>query len=235
MTGLELRALGSAARRGDQQRRPHRLRPSARASRRRSIGSRHSSPRPARRTAPDLFPTSDDALAYWINAYNAFTLHAIDGRVSDHARCGRRATGSSSSAAATSPAGARSASTTSSTRSCAAASREPRIHFAINCGSNGCPPMRPAGLRAATACATRCAAPPRQFLASEWNCRVDHDARRIFISRLFKMYAEDFAGAQGTHEDYRARRAALRRRAHRARARDASPTTRSSTTSTTGA
>lgn len=23
------------------------------------------------------FPTADDALAYWINAYNAFTLHAI--------------------------------------------------------------------------------------------------------------------------------------------------------------
>jgi hypothetical protein len=27
------------------------------------------------------------------------------------------------------------------------------------------------------------------------HCRVDHDARRIYISRLLKMYAQVFAGA----------------------------------------
>jgi MoaA/NifB/PqqE/SkfB family radical SAM enzyme len=42
-----------------------------------------------------------------------------------------------------------------------------------------------------------------QFLASEWNCRIDHGTRRIFISRLFKMYAEDFAGEHGSTRDYR--------------------------------
>src|SRR4026209_52909 len=26
---------------------------------------------------PELFPTDDHRLAYWLNAYNAFTLHAI--------------------------------------------------------------------------------------------------------------------------------------------------------------
>ena len=26
---------------------------------------------------PDLFPSEEDGLAYWINAYNAFTLRAI--------------------------------------------------------------------------------------------------------------------------------------------------------------
>ena len=42
-------------------------------------------PRPLRRvlesaspdTAPERFPTDEDALAYWINAYNAFVLHAV--------------------------------------------------------------------------------------------------------------------------------------------------------------
>src|SRR5947207_442927 len=47
-----------------------------------------------------------------------------------------------------------------------------------------------------------CAATER-FLASEWNLRIDHAARRIFISRIFKMYAADFAGSGGSSQDYR--------------------------------
>ena len=42
-----------------------------------------------------------------------------------------------------------------------------------------------------------------RFLAHEWNLRVDHDARRILISRLFKTYAGDFAGQAGSTGDYR--------------------------------
>ena len=78
----------------------------------------------------------------------------------------------------------------------------PRIHFAINCGSNGCPALRPSaylgdGLRETLRAATR------QFLDNGWNCRIDHAVRRLYISRIFKMYAQDFAGAQGTTQDYR--------------------------------
>jgi hypothetical protein len=43
----------------------------------------------------------------------------------------------------------------------------------------------------------------QQFLASEWNCRIDDEARRIYVSRIFKMYAEDFAGVAGTTAEYR--------------------------------
>ena len=79
---------------------------------------------------------------------------------------------------------------------------EPRIHFAINCASNGCPPMRPQayepdGIRDTLDAATR------QFLASEWNCRVDARGKRIYVSRLFRMYAEDFAGDVDSTEAYR--------------------------------
>ena len=54
-----------------------------------------------------------------------------------------------------------------------------------------------AGLRATLRQATE------QFLASEWNCRVDERSRRIHVSRIFKMYAQDFAGAGGTTAEYR--------------------------------
>jgi hypothetical protein len=150
---------------------------------------------------PARFPTEEDRLAYWLNAYNAFTLHAILGeypitsvwKTRDGQFFQRRRH----------VAGGRPVSLDDIEHEILRGQfAEPRIHFAINCGSNGCPPMRPSAyegtrlrdtLRAAT----------EQFLASEWNCRVDHAARRVFISRIFKMYAGDFAGAAGSTQEYR--------------------------------
>jgi uncharacterized protein DUF547/radical SAM family protein len=150
---------------------------------------------------PEAFPHDEDALAYWINAYNAFTLDAImdeypitsvwktrDGQFFQRRRH---------------MAGGRTVSLDDIEHTILRGQfGEPRIHFAINCGSNGCPPLRPKayegdGLRDTLRAATE------QFLGSEWNCRVDHTARRIFISRIFKMYAEDFAGERGSSKDYR--------------------------------
>ena len=152
-------------------------------------------------SAPDRFPGDDDRLAYWINAYNAFTLHAIaaeypirsvwktrDGRFFQRRRH---------------VAGGRALSLDDIEHEILRRGfTEPRIHFAINCGSNGCPPMRPAayeprGLRDTLRAAAE------TFLAAEWNLRIDHDARRVFVSRLFKMYAEDFAGPCNSTAEYR--------------------------------
>jgi MoaA/NifB/PqqE/SkfB family radical SAM enzyme len=150
---------------------------------------------------PARFPTDEDRLAYWLNAYNVFTLHAIiaeypissvwktrDGQFFQRRRH---------------VAGGRAVSLDDIEHEILRGEfTEPRIHFAINCGSNGCPALRPTayvgdGLRETLRAATR------QFLGNEWNCRIDHAARRVFISRLFKMYAEDFAGAQGSTQGYR--------------------------------
>jgi hypothetical protein len=152
-------------------------------------------------SCPEAFATDDDRLAYWLNAYNAFTLHAIaaeypvtsvwktrDGQFFQRRRH---------------VAGGRPVSLDDVEHEILRGKlAEPRIHFAINCGSNGCPPMRPLafegrGLQEALQTATT------QFLRSEWNCRVDHEARRVFVSRIFKMYASDFAAGQGSTQDYR--------------------------------
>ena len=152
-------------------------------------------------SAPDRFPTDEHRLAYWLNAYNVFTLHAIlaeypissvwktrDGQFFQRRR--HRV-------------GGRAISLDDIEHEILRGEfREPRVHFAINCGSNGCPALRPAayvgdGLQATLRAATE------QFLANEWNCRIDHATRRVVISRLFKMYAEDFAGTEGTTRDYR--------------------------------
>jgi hypothetical protein len=150
---------------------------------------------------PHAFPDREHRLAYWLNAYNVFTLAAIvaeypitsvwktrDGQFFQRRRH---------------LAGGRAVSLDDIEHEILRGEfREPRIHFAINCGSNGCPALRPSAYVGEDLAATLRGA-TEQFLANEWNCRVDHAARRIFISRLFKMYAEDFAGADGTTSDYR--------------------------------
>ena len=150
---------------------------------------------------PAAFASEEDQLAYWLNAYNAFTLNAImdeypitsvwktrDGQFFQRRRH---------------LAGGKFVSLDDIEHSILRSRfAEPRIHFAINCGSNGCPPIRPSayeatGLRETLRTATQ------QFLASEWNCRIEDEARRIYVSRIFKMYAQDFAGIEGTTAEYR--------------------------------
>ncbi|MFQ6673749.1 MAG: DUF547 domain-containing protein [Fidelibacterota bacterium] len=69
--------------------------------------------------------------------------------------------------------------------------RDPRIHFAINCGTNSCPPLGnrilsghdlDAQLEAKTA----------QFIRDEANVRIDHDGKEVWLSRIFKWYQRDF-------------------------------------------
>jgi len=150
---------------------------------------------------PEVFPTEEHRLAYWINAYNAFTLHAILAEYpissvwrTRHGQFFQRRRHI---------AGGRAVSLDDVEHHILRGQfAEPRIHFAINCGSNGCPPMRPSAYEGSDLHVTLRAA-TEQFLHSEWNCRIDHTARRIFVSRIFKMYAEDFAGTRGSTQDYR--------------------------------
>src|ERR1700687_4655389 len=85
---------------------------------------------------PAAFPSEEEQLAYWLNAYNAFTLHAImeeypitsvwktrDGQFFQRRR--HLAGGNYVSLDDIAQAIPRSR------------SAEPRIYFAINCGSNG--------------------------------------------------------------------------------------------------
>jgi hypothetical protein len=150
---------------------------------------------------PERFPRPEDALAYWINAYNAFVLAAVieeypirsvwkvqDGQFFMRAR--HRAGGRLLSL------------NDIEHRILRGRFHEPRIHFALNCASNGCPPMRPQafvpdGIQETLRVATR------RFLASDWNCHIDKAQQKIFVSRLFRMYAEDFAGEAHTTAEYR--------------------------------
>ncbi len=83
---------------------------------------------------------------------------------------------------------------------------DPRIHFAVNCASRGCPrlPRRsfnPQSLDRELDHETR------RFLAEERNFRIDHETRTIHLSAIFEWYPEDFT--QWYQERYPGRRASL--------------------------
>lgn len=72
---------------------------------------------------------------------------------------------------------------------------DPRIHFAVNCASIGCPALRPEAY-VAERLAAQLADQTRRFLADRSRNRLD--GRRLLISPIFRWYAEDFAaGWQG--------------------------------------
>ena len=67
--------------------------------------------------------------------------------------------------------------------------KEPRVHFAINCASVGCPPLAGEPYRAATLDAQLDAA-TRRYLASPQGLRIE--GRTLRVSRIFEWYGDDF-------------------------------------------
>lgn len=72
---------------------------------------------------------------------------------------------------------------------------EPRIHFALNCASRSCPPLRDEPFAAAKLDA-QLDDLTRAFLNSERGVRVAGDTAQV--SKIFEWYKEDFGGEAGT-------------------------------------
>ena len=68
---------------------------------------------------------------------------------------------------------------------------DPRVHFALNCASGGCPRLPRAAFRDEELDA-QLDKETRSFLAEEHNFHIDHTKRRITLSALFEWYATDF-------------------------------------------
>ena len=68
---------------------------------------------------------------------------------------------------------------------------DPRAHFILNCGSAGCPAIRPE-LPAGSGLENTLAQAATDFVSNPQNVRIDHDARRIHLSAIFKWYERDF-------------------------------------------
>ena len=68
---------------------------------------------------------------------------------------------------------------------------DPRVHFALNCASLGCPRLPAHAFHPETLDA-ELEAEARRFVADSRNVRIDDAARTIWLSALFDWYEDDF-------------------------------------------
>jgi len=69
--------------------------------------------------------------------------------------------------------------------------KDPRIHFAVNCASIGCPRL-PRRSFSGEALDQQLDNEARFFLTKERNFKINHDEKVIFLSSIFKWYEKDF-------------------------------------------
>lgn len=149
---------------------------------------------------PARFPTRDDELAYWINAYNAAVLYTV---VQNYP------VSSITDVSAPFPlnlindkigffflqqvqVGGESTNLYDLENSLIRPRyREPRVHFALNCASIGCPRLPQEAFTGARL-EEQLEREAFEFFAEERNLRFDHDEKTVYVSSILDWYEADF-------------------------------------------
>ena len=137
-------------------------------------------------TRPGQFTTTNDRLAYWINAYNALVMFQVIERwplksVGDHKKKFFYFTRFEVDG--------RNLSLYAIENDIVRGFGEPRIHFALNCASLGCPALPREPFRAA-ALEAQLARETARFLGARPNAAREGEA--LVLSRILDWYSGDF-------------------------------------------
>lgn len=145
---------------------------------------------------PALFPDHDTQLAYWINAYNALVIEGVlshypvqsvnDIRPGITVKQGQGFFYNLKFQVGGRPINLLDL----ENRVLLEQYKDPRIHFAINCASRSCPPLRPEAFKGPE----QLDAAARAFINDEKNVYVSHEKRTVYVSKIFEWYREDFGG-----------------------------------------
>jgi hypothetical protein len=149
---------------------------------------------------PDLFPTAGDNLAYWINAYNAIAMYAVVKRDYPGNTLASIPPGAIYLIDAF-PFGGRRISLDAVEKSKVRGAGDPRVHFALNCMSHSCPPLRSEPY-AGSKLDAQLAEQGHRYLSDAR--AVERDGDRVKLSDIFtNFYKHDFVDAYerktGTH------------------------------------
>ena len=142
---------------------------------------------------PDLFPGTEDRLAYWINAYNALIFQGVlaRGPEEDSVWTGL-VSGLNFFGLRKYTVGGRLMNLKSLEDDLIREPfNDPRIHAALNCASIGCPRLPRRAFDPATLEADLDAA-MTEFVAAEGNVTVDHENRTVILSKIFDWFEKDF-------------------------------------------
>ena len=142
---------------------------------------------------PDLFPTREEKLAYWINAYNAFVLlGVIDAYPVKSVKDIKYLSGFFNRTWVT--AGGESYTLNNIEHDILRAEfKEPRIHAAINCASVGCPRLE-ASAFFAEGIDEKLETVMRNFLNESRNVTIDASAKRVTLSKILDWFDSDLTG-----------------------------------------
>jgi hypothetical protein len=151
---------------------------------------------------PQRYPTRDIQLAYHLNAYNALCLNAViaAGIPRDLNLLGRLRFFKLNDAII----GGQRISLYDYENRIIRLLGEPRIHFALNCMSVGCPrlPRVPFGVATMNA---QLETEAQRFFAEARNLRVDHASQTVYYSEILKFYTDDFLAVASSLADYASR------------------------------
>lgn len=144
-------------------------------------------------SAPAQFPTRNDQLAYYINAYNALTFKGVLARGPEKKSVWTPlGTGYSFFVGMDIKVGGVTTNLKKLEDDIVRAQfQDPRIHAALNCASVGCPRLPQEAFEGAQLDA-QLDAGMKEFVGEQRNCTVDTAARTVKLSRIFDWFAEDF-------------------------------------------
>ena len=144
-------------------------------------------------SAPGLFPTRDDELAYWLNAYNALVVAGVlDRGAATPSVWGDGLLGIGFFTVERATLGGRRMSLKELEDEIVRERyRDPRVHAALNCASVGCPRLPRRAFAGATLTADLDAA-MREFVAGDRHCRIDAARRTVWLSKIFDWFEDDF-------------------------------------------
>jgi len=145
--------------------------------------------------------TREQQMAFWINAYNAYTVQLV---VDHYPVKGIRSIGGLLSGSvfrrrfiALGPSGGAISLDDIEHRMLRPVFREARIHFAVVCASISCPALRPEAYRADVLEAQLTDA-ARQFLGDTTKNRYDSRNNTLWLSAIFNWFREDFEQDAGS-------------------------------------
>lgn len=150
----------------------------------------------------DADPTSltrNEQLAFWINAYNAYTIAQINAHAERRSikninkSLGFLKTGGAWSEPMAIVGGTRYTLDQIEHERIRPVFQEPRVHFVLVCAALGCPPLRSEAYAADRLDAQLDDQARRFLLQSPSKNRVDVGARTVYLSRIFDWYGKDFA------------------------------------------
>lgn len=140
----------------------------------------------------ELFPIRESRLTYWINAYNAWILRII---VDHYPVTNITKIGSAPHAAFIDPlirlGGEKMSLRHLENEIIRRGFGDPRIHFAINCASLGCPRL-PQEIFHPDRLDAQLEAVAREFNNQERHVRLDRANNRLVLSRIYQWYEGDF-------------------------------------------